>query len=271
MQLRRDVFEFDDYKSYLKHLEEAGGRGYRAQLARAANCQIAYISQVLNGEAHLSLEQAAAINPFLSHNKRQSRHFLLLVQFNRAGTQELKNQFSDLLKESAENNGRFHDNINSGHIVGGDIQAAYYSDWTVVATHIALMVPHLRESKKIAAYLGLNEESVSRALEILVGAELACKEGDEYRPLMKQIHLSKESAYNARHHLQWRLKRIDRLERSRPSDLTYTSVASLSEKDFSNLKARFIEMVKSYNETVQASPEERVYCLTLDFFEVGGD
>src|SRR5262245_14806797 len=91
--MEKDVFEFSDYKDYLKawiHNQPRGGRGARSKLASALKCHTAYVSQVLNQEAHLSLEQAEEFNALAPHPPEQSEYFLLLVQLARAGTPLLK-------------------------------------------------------------------------------------------------------------------------------------------------------------------------------------
>ena len=99
----KTIFEFDDYKAYLKHFSARrpkGGRGFRAEIARCASCQTAYVSQVLNSNANFSLEQAQALNKLLLHNKEEGQYFLLLVQFHRAGSRDLRSHFQDLINEA---------------------------------------------------------------------------------------------------------------------------------------------------------------------------
>ncbi|MEK7395435.1 MAG: hypothetical protein AAB116_00725, partial [Candidatus Poribacteria bacterium] len=92
------IFEYKDYKAYLKEIlnrRSENERGIRTRLAEAIYCHNGYVSQVLNGAAHFSLEQAEAINKYLGHNKDQSSYLLLLVQHARAGTSGLKEYFKN--------------------------------------------------------------------------------------------------------------------------------------------------------------------------------
>ena len=91
-----DLFEYTQYKDFLNDkLDELdqGGRGSRAQMSRAIDCQTAYTAQVLRGSAHFSLEQAEAINEFLGHTEDQGYYFLTLLQWAKAGTKKLQNRF----------------------------------------------------------------------------------------------------------------------------------------------------------------------------------
>src|SRR4051812_2756633 len=91
-----EVFDYKDYKIYLaealayrRHRE----RGAQARLAEAIHCQSAYLSMVLKGSAHLSLEQAQGTNVFFGHGELAAHVFLLLVQGARAGTPALRTYF----------------------------------------------------------------------------------------------------------------------------------------------------------------------------------
>ncbi len=77
----KSLFEYLSYKTYLKAALEnkpSGGHGFRSKIAAALGCQVSYISQVLNKEAHFSLEQAEALNSLLGHTDEESEFFSCL-------------------------------------------------------------------------------------------------------------------------------------------------------------------------------------------------
>ena len=87
--MKKALFEYSDYKLYLSDKIDGmpkHGRGERSKLAEALRCHLAYVSQVLKGEAQLSLEQADIINQYFDHSPDEADFFLLLVQAARAGT-----------------------------------------------------------------------------------------------------------------------------------------------------------------------------------------
>ena len=89
------IFDFDNYKDYLKeHFKTSGeGRGGRTKLAKYLDCQSGFISHVFNSYTNFSLEHAILVNEFLRHDEEQGEFFLLLVQLERAGSFKLKNFF----------------------------------------------------------------------------------------------------------------------------------------------------------------------------------
>lgn len=67
--MRKDIFDYDDYKKYLHDLllsQPSKGHGFRSRLAEVAGCRVSYVSQVLNQDMDFSLEQAESINPLLA-------------------------------------------------------------------------------------------------------------------------------------------------------------------------------------------------------------
>ncbi len=63
--MEKKIFEFKQYKPYIR--QRLGGErkktGLRAEASRAMNCQTAYLSQVLNGDANMSLERFSQSRP----------------------------------------------------------------------------------------------------------------------------------------------------------------------------------------------------------------
>src|SRR4051812_23465834 len=95
------VFDFENYRAYLQEALNAK-HGSQTRFAKALSCQPAHISKVLSGDAQLSLEQADLANEFLSHSPDQSDYFLLLVEYDRAGTARLKKHFLRHLSRARE-------------------------------------------------------------------------------------------------------------------------------------------------------------------------
>ena len=79
--MEKTVFDFESYKTYLNG--RVGGprqrRGIKSLMAKTHKCQPTYVSQVLNGSADFSSEQAEVLNRFFGHSREESVFFLLLI------------------------------------------------------------------------------------------------------------------------------------------------------------------------------------------------
>lgn len=268
----KSIFEFRDYKAYLKYSESQlpnRGRGFRADLARAARCQTAYVSQVLNGKAQFSLEQSQSIARFLAHNKEEARFFLLLVEYSRAGTPELKTHFLELMDEQIQKQLNLKDRFQIQETLSHEEQARYYSEWAYAAVHMATTVPLLPTADSIAEFLQLPKQKVQRVLNFLLSAGLV-KQGTKgkFQAGTVRMHLGNDSSLILKHHSNWRLQAMNSLDRETERDLHFTSVVSLSLEDVLLIKARLIKEIDAYNAIIKPSQEQTLSCLTLDFFSL---
>ncbi|MGK5089360.1 TIGR02147 family protein, partial [Bdellovibrionota bacterium FG-2] len=150
------IFEFTDYKRYLTEVDEARPRGFRKALAQATQCQTAYISHVLNGSGHFNLEQAEATARFLEMGRDETRFFLMLVEYNRAGTPSLRRVLSEQMDEMRERHLSLRKRVGIQATLSRENQAAYYSSWHYAAVHMAVTVPSLRTRSALGRALRLS-------------------------------------------------------------------------------------------------------------------
>lgn len=90
------IFNFDSYRRYLvNHLSllPHKGRGHISKMANAMKIQPTLMSMILSGTRELNPENAIELSIYLEHTEIESEYFLLLVQYERAGTYKLKGHF----------------------------------------------------------------------------------------------------------------------------------------------------------------------------------
>ena len=263
------LFEYKDYKHYLKDLvkqKPKQGHGFKSAMATAIRCQSAYISRVLNGNAHLSLEQAHELNQFLGHSEEEAEFFILLVLYTRAGTQILKNFFLKKINHALNKRLILKERFKVKMTLAAEDQARYYSSWPYAAIHIATSIPQLETKKAISDYLDLPLPKVSEILDFLCRTGLVIKKGDHFTIGKTRIHLGSDSALISQHHTHWRIKAIQNLDQKQEDTLHYSSMISLSKEDIQKIKTKLVKTIEEYNAIVKDSKEEELRCLTLDFF-----
>ena len=267
----KSVFEFRNYKTYLSYFESHmhnKGRGFRAALARAASCQTAYISQVLNGKAHFSLEQGHAFSKFLIHTKEEARFFLILIEYARAGNNELKSQFLEMIEELIQKQLNLKDRFQVQDVLSLEAQTIYYSEWAYAAIHVAVTVPNLQLVGALSDFFKLSESKVQKVLKFLISSGLVTQSAGRYQIGSSRLHLGNDSGLISKHHTNWRLQSMNSFERETERDLHFTSIVTLSLDDVLEIKARFVKEIESFNSIVKLSKEETVSCLSLDFFSL---
>jgi hypothetical protein len=65
-----------------------------------------------------------------------------------------------------------------------------------------------------------------------------------------------------------RLQAIESMDQEDVLDLHYSAVVSLSEKDVRAIKEKILEHIKENVSQIRDSKEEKLYCYTVDFFNL---
>lgn len=266
MKKTKHLYDFDDYKDYLRHKAEAE-RGLKASLASALSCQSAYISQVLNGHAHLSLEQADCANIFFKHSDKESLFFLLLLQRDRAGTVHLKDFFVKQLLEFREMQLSYLNRRDIKNSLSEKDQAIYYSSWEYNAIHMAVTIPRLRTKESLARAFAISEDKVNHCLEFLLQTNLIKRSGDLYLSGTSENYLQKSSPFVRQLHLNTRVQAMRSLDREKIEDAHYSAVFTLSSKDVVRIKKLINESLAEVVGIAKDSKEEHICGLAIDFFD----
>lgn len=265
-----NIFSTSDYRTYLMSALPTSGpqRGIRTRLAQAIGCHPAFISQVLNGNGDFTLEQAFTICRFLELDKDETHYLLLLIQFNRAGTEDLRRHFQAEIQSIQKSREQIKERLKVGQLMRLESQLTYYSSWLYVTVHIMTSVPHFQKPESIARHLGLPLDAIQDSLAFLVDSGLVVHEGDRFVITSKRIHIGTDSPLLIQHHKNWRLRTMQALEKREKENLHYSSVISLSEADVLRIKEVILKALEHKEAIVPASKEEAVFCLAMDFFRI---
>ncbi len=265
------VFDFIQYKQYLT--ERLGGyrsrKGLRLAVAKILNCQPTFVSQVLNGSAHFSMEQAEKVSRYLGHTEDEREYFFLLIQKERAGTRELTAYYASKIGELLAKRQILTHRLGKNSVLSREDQAIYYSSWHYAAIHIAVTIPSLRTREALAEFFKLPLNKISKVLEYLLNTGLlTLKENGEYQSGVSKVRLGNDSHNILKHHTNWRHQSIESLDRETPFDLHYSAVVSISSADKIKLKDMILDALKTQLTVSDTSSEEELYAYCIDFFSL---
>ena len=267
----KELFDYHDYKTYLLAYlahQPGKGRGIRSKMAEELGCRVAYVSQVLNNDAHFSLEQGEALNLFLNHTVDESEFFLLLLQMSRAGSVALRKRLRQQMQRALDKRSVLKERFDIKTTVNIEDQARYYGNWYYAAIHILTTIPEFQSKQAMARELGLPEVKVAEAVDFLVSIGVVKSERGRLVPGISRLFLGNDSPFINKHHINWRLRAIDSLDRDRASDLHLSTVVSLSKHDVSVIREILIRGIEDARRVIKASPEEEMHCLSVDLFRV---
>ena len=267
----KNIFDYKDYKRFLISVEQSRKiyeRGFRTKLAEALGCQSGYISHVLNGDAHFSLEQAMKISKFINLKTRERKFFLILVEFSRAGTSELQSHFKEELKLLLDQHTNIKERVGETNILSEIEQSTYYSSWHYLAIHVLSSLSEYNDGKAIANALKIPEDVVGKVLLFLTQSNILTSEKGMLKSGITQVHLNRESPLIRQHHTNWRIAAIQSLMNDNRSDVHYSTVSTLSKSDAEKLRLEMLQLIEKYVEVVKPSKEEVMYGFNIDFYNL---
>jgi len=265
------IYEFKDYKVYLRQWIERTpnkGRGQRKLMAEAIGCQTPFITHVLSGDYHLSLEQAEACARWLGFNDSESEFFVLLVMRQRAGTRGLEAMASRQISKRREAETVLKKRLNIPDEMTLEDQLVYYSNWYYAAIHMACHIPALQNADALRSRLGLSTQEIMAALEFLTEHKLIEQTKNGYRVSRPALHLGRGSLLLPQHHTQWRLRAMESFRKNDPGNLFYSGVASLSREDYEWVRERFAQTLEEAVSRVKESKDETMAAICFDVFEL---
>lgn len=266
-----NIYKYNDYRTYIldKYKKIMGSsRGVITQLAAQIACGPSYMTQVLKHKtADLSLEQAFRLNLFFQHNKKESDYFLKLVQYERAGTVELKNYFMQEVKELQKKHNNLSTKIGVNPQNTLTLQEGLFSFWYQAAIYTALNIPELNTPTTLAKKLNLDLNVVIETIENLTKIGLVCREQNGYKGIRRAIHLPHNAKAIIGHHINWRLRSLSKLQTGiNEDDLFYSSVIALSLKSYKKITEVLSTAIKESKKIVQEGKEETLASFNLDLF-----
>lgn len=266
-----DIFSFSSYREYILARVQAmpkGGRGQMGQISKHLRVHTSLLSQVLSGGRDFSLEQAHATCEYFGLNDLETEYFLALVHLERAGTPGLKSALKKQLKGIQSRAMEFKNRLPAGKELDEVSKGIYYSRWYYIAVWLMTDIEGHSTPEQISKSLQLNVKRVREALEFLVAVGL-CKETEKgFLIQHRRTHIERESPLSARHHINWRLKIIEKLDRLKEHDTVFTAPLTISQEAAPMVQRKIQELVDEVSGLVSQSQSEALYCLNIDWLRV---
>jgi uncharacterized protein (TIGR02147 family) len=240
-------------------------------MAKAAQMQSSNLSQVFNSDKHLSLDQAEAVASFFEMNESESDYFLLLVMHDRAATNKFRARIQRQIALRRSENLQLSKRLSSDGSFSDADRALFYGNWYYNAIQILTFIPEFRTIDAITKKLNIPRPIAQEAIRFLIRSGLCTETPNGLVPGTKHTHLEASSPLATHHHANWRIKAMERYPLiSRTKELGYTSQMALSRDDAERVRAMCMKLIEEIRAVVDPSPSQAVYCLNLDWFELGG-
>lgn len=265
-----NVFEHKEYRAILKEQiqNNSGKRGYLGELAKAASCQRSYLTLVIKGDTHFTLDHAFGLTQFWSLSEPESDYFMDLVSFERTGSPSLRKRLTKRMEQLKKANRDFSQRYAQPSPQNFESEMAYYSSWYMGAIHVIVSIPGYQSPQMIATRLELPLELVNESLSTLRDHGFVKQQGGKWYLAKGNIHLPRHSLFNFLNHQNWRMRAVSDTRRASSEGMHYTAVQSISKADYEEIKKLLLKFVDQQRKIVTESKDEELAVLCCDWFTI---
>lgn len=266
------IYKYIDYALYLKDYianRPRNGRGEISKMAAEIGVHTTLMSLILSGQRDLSAEQCFDLSRYLNLTDSEQEFFSTMVQYRRAGSSRLKSHLRAKLQSQrdaaikAERHFEHEKKLTEHH------QTQFYSSWIYSAIRLFCTTEERGKSlDQIVEKFSLTRQKAIKHLEFLLQAGLIVTEEDRYKMGVSRTFLERGSVSLSKHHTNWRLRAIQKIDDLSDQEMMFTSPISVSREDFENIRSEISTLIKNVSARVKDSPAEEVACLNIDLFYV---
>lgn len=265
-----NIFTLSNYKDFFKaYIEENNFKGIMTRIAEDCGCDRTYLSQVLNGKAELTTDHIIQFSEIRQLSEAESEYLLTLLLKDRSANLQVKRRLvqkiEKIQKEQLELSKKVTDNEKISQITDQQ-KNKYYSLSSFSAIHILTSIEQFQSIENISQKMNIPPDTTQEILSELLNMGLIKKEKGRYIHNWKNIYLTNDDPWLTQHHLNWRLKAVERTHVKQ--DVHYTDVFSVSTEDVIKIRENILGFISRHRKMVSDSGAEKAYAICCDFFEI---
>lgn len=264
------IFEYNEYKGFLKEWIEAqpkNGRGLIRRMADHLRISPTMMSHILSGDKHFSMETANDLTSFIGMDESEAEYFLLLVSHAKAGSFSLRERFRKKIISEQRKAAEISKRVKADADLPNIAKTVFYSHWLYTGIRNMTACPDFQNIDDIAKHLNLPRATIKKVTEFLVKNELCLEKNGKLIPGPKQTHVGHQSPLVSRHHQNWRLQSFSKMIDADDKNLFFTAPMSLSHETAELIRQKIPGFIEEIIKLVRPSPSETVRCLNIDWFD----
>jgi uncharacterized protein (TIGR02147 family) len=266
----QSVFEFSSYKDYvLRRLETfpKKGHGQFRRIAQHLNIHPVAVTLVFKGDRELSSEQAADLCDYFGFTTIERDYFLLMVQKQRAGTHRLRLILKEQMRDLQERARQLKSRLPQERELTETEKSVFYSNWLYSGISLATSLPKLNSVESLAEHFDLPLSKINQIVEFLIRYGLVNEKHSQLSMGTQNTHLEASSPLVARHHSNWRLRGLAKMDAVEREELFFTGPMSLSKEMIETIRRDLVAFIDQTMKAVKDSPSEELACLNIDWFK----
>jgi len=266
-----------DYRQILRQLVEErrvhDPRFTFQSLATAARIQKSYMSKVVTGAAHLTIDQMFLVGRHLELTSEATRYLELLLERERTGVEararDLDRQIETARAPHLES--QSHLKAEAVMVSTGGL-TEYYLDPFNQIVHVCLFIEAYRlDPGCLARDLHQPPLRISGALATLARLGLIKQKkakGGGWELLTTSLHLKRQSPVYRPWRNQLKLLAMNRLDMVRDADsYSFANIFSADRATFEEIQVRFLQFIRNVDtECIKPAPDRNVFQMAFDLF-----
>lgn len=267
----RAIYHFENYKDYLNYrisVLPKEGRGEFLKISKYLNVHTSLISQVLRGVKEFSPEQAMKVAEYFGLVSEERHYFITMINLSRSGTKELREYYLQYLDKMKSDYFTVKKRVKKAIRLNDNQKSQYYSDWKFMAVWLATSLEKVVSIDDIQSELEISKKDISKIIDFLISVGLCVNDKGTLQQGISTTHLDKESLLINRHHANWRLKALEKLENTSKDELYFTAPLTISEKDMKRIKESLLDAIENASSIVSKTKPEKLACLNIDLFNI---
>lgn len=265
-----DIFEYSDYRQYVRAWLEAARKTNTcnlSRLAKATQVHTTFLSNVLSGKKNLSIEQATLISETMGQTSTECDYFFAMIEIERAGSSKLKAYWRRKKTQLEADRKKIGSRVGEHRELTDTERAIYYSSWIYSAVFAAAAISDGQTLDEIASRFSLTREKANEFLSFLVEAGICDLKDGKYIMGQAFVYVPNESPFVVKHHMNWRMKAIQKMDTRETAELFFSAPISISKSDFDQIREVMAQAIQKSMAICKDSPAEEVVCLNIDFFK----
>ncbi len=265
-----NIFDYSSYKSFVKdHVNSLprGGRGELSRIAKAISVHTSSLSQVLNAEKDLTMDQSLSLSEYLGLNSRETDYFVLLVNKSRASTGKAKNYFQTRMNDLKQSDVELAVLLDQPKEVHNSLKSVYYSSWLYSGARILSSISNYQNIEELSKRLGIEKSKCNEIVDFLIEAGVCKKMTNRIIANPEHTHISTKAHEIDQHRRNWRIKALERLDQISNGEYALSAPMSVSQNDLYAIKEELQILTKKILDRCRASKSEVPVCLNIDWVQ----
>lgn len=265
-----NITDYLEYKPFLKEKIASfpkRGHGISRKLAEHLAVNSVVISQILAGSKHFTPEQALKVADFFFLTEMEKEYLLLLVQKERAGTDDLKKFVLVKIKKLQEESKTMKGRHTSDRELDETQKAQFYSNWYYSGVRLLATIPGKNTPDKIAEHFQLPETQVREILEFLLRVGMVTESNGTFAIGSRFTMITRDSPFVNNHRRNWRLKALENLNSPAADTVHMSAPYSISAADYEWVHKKIMTLIEESSKKIFTGQAEHLACLNIDWFK----